>query len=854
MKQTFFVLILIVLCTVDCAYAQKLKKAYEKLNAGEYEEAEYMFNNATKKQVESGVAYFALASMRYDTASGKKNNQAAFELFQKAKERLAREDAKKLDAYKAAYGRTINVAACDSMIKLCVMEDYYAVYKNFSNYICSAHDTLSQKFIAKYGKKYPDLKAKILYSIDSLDYRIACYMAKQLVFSKKNLKNKCIKCFDEILDDPRPHPFHDSVKTNVSVILNGVYDEIVQDGDYKMMWIFRWLFDPSYEKDDRYLYNSFYYSNTYPYEAKAKDVELIDAIKKFDEDTSKRKFDEPNLKVFVEKFAPTEYGFNLLKRLTRPYLEKHDWESAINYYLKYRDSYAPRRDDIDKIIGLLSESNPPSFLNVQRMPDQINSPVYINDYAPVVSPDMKKLYFVRDMDMRNKVQEDMYMSEYKDGAWTEAKPIERFATLRNNESTEHIYPDQNMMVLFYNGRFWISEIQENGTWGAPYFFESKTDKYGEDGVNGGLWQADAYFTADGQAMLFASLRFTMDTVGVGGLQEADFNMDIYVSLKDEDGMWGRPFNIGKTINSKYGDRSPRLSPDLKTLFFTSNGHYGLGGYDIFMSKRLSDTSWTQWSEPVNLGRNINSAFNEVFFHNAFDGKTIFYSKSTDFNNGNQEIFTAQLPDKFRAETTALLTGKVTGSDGKPIHSNIFWEDLNTGTYLGNLKNDPVTGSFSITLPLGRQYEYFIEADGYAPRSGVFDTRNASDTQIVSDSVSLLSIKEMIEDSLCVVIKNVFFDFDKYDLRPESMGEIRHLAKFLAANPDLTIQISGHTDNVGSAQHNQQLSQQRADAVKDALVKLGIKQHKIFSKGYGSTRPVSNVDAENRRVEFSIKAN
>ena len=220
-------------------------------------------------------------------------------------------------------------------------------------------------------------------------------------------------------------------------------------------------------------------------------------------------------------------------------------------------------------------------------------------------------------------------------------------------------------------------------------------------------------------------------------------------------------------------------------------------------------------------------------------------------NSNNDIYTAKLPEKFRAETTSLLSGTVTGSDGTPIHTTIIWEDLNTGIHLGNLKNDPVTGKFSITLPLGRQYEYFIEADGYVPQSGIFDTRNATDTQVMKDSISLFTINEMIDSSLSVVIKNIFFDFDKYELKPESMGEIRHLAKFLTANPDLTVLIAGHTDNAGTEQHNQQLSENRANAVRDALINLGIAPHKIKAQGYGSTKPVSNNDAENRRVEFSI---
>lgn len=856
MKKAILLFFVFILGIIGNADAQKLKKAYEKLRAGEYEDAESMFNKATKKKLEPGAAYFALASIRFDTASGRKDNQKAFDLYQKAKDKLARLDQKTLDAYKATYGMDIRAAVCDSMMRLCALQDYYAVYKNFNNYICSSQDTISQKFLAKYGKKYPDLRDRLTYSIDSLDYLIATYLAKKWILGREHLSGKyqCIKCFDEIFDDQRPHPFHDSVLNTVHKIQQEIYDEIVQDGNYKRMSSFRWQYDPTYEKELRYLYHWFYYSNTYPFEAAPKDTALMWEIQTFDNDTSSTKFDEPNLKKYIEKFAPTEYGFRLLKMHTRPYLERKNWEAAINIYLKYRDLYPQRRDDIDKIIGLLSETNPPRFIDEQRLPEQINSPIYLNDYAPVITPDMKKLYFVRDMDMRTQHQEDMFVSEFKDGKWTEAKPIDRFATLRYNEATEHIYPDENMMILFLNGEFWVSEKQENGTWGAPYKFESKTDKYGAGGVNGGFWQADAYFSADGQAMLFASFRETIDTVGIGAFTEENFNIDIYVSLKEEDGMWGVPFNIGKTINTRFVDRSPRLSPDLKTLFFTSNGHYGLGGYDIFMSRRLSDTSWTEWSEPVNLGRIINSAFNEVFFFNAYDGKTIFYTKGNSNVSSNHDIYTAKLPEKFRAETTSLLTGTVTGSNGKPIHSTIVWEDFNTGTHLGNLKNDPVTGKFSITLPLGRQYEYFIEADGYVPQSGIFDTRDATDTQVMKDSIALYTINEMIDSSLSVVIKNIFFDFDKYELKPESMGEIRHLAKFLIANPDLSVQIAGHTDNVGSEQHNQQLSENRANAVRDALVKLGVTPHKIKAQGYGSTKPISNNDAENRRVEFSIIGN
>ena len=844
-KITFLFLILLVF--ISNLNAQKLKSAFENLKNEEYEAAERMFNKATKKRIEVGVAFYGLGVMRYDTASGRKDNMKAFDNFQKAKERLAKLDKKTLEKYKAAYG--IKPSDCDSMMRLCALEDIPAIYESFSRYICYDRDTLIHKFVAKYQKIYPDLVNKVTFSRDSLDYKIALYFAQTYWDIKAN-KTSCIKRLYEIYDDMRPHPYHDSVKPALLTIQQKMYDDAVKSGFPDDMESFRNLFDPEYKEDRRNLYNEYYYTKEFPFTPEPKDTLMAWNIKQFMEDTCECKYEEKNLKKYVKEFAPTQYGFYLLKRLVQPYIAKKDWDNATKLYMTYRELYVNHYKTIDKTIGLLSEPNPPKFKNEQRLPEEINSPIYLKDYAPVITPSMKKLYFVRDMDMRDsRTQEDMYVSEFKDGKWTEAHAIERFATLQRNESAEHIYPDENKMVMFLNGKFYVTEIQEDGNWGAPYPFKSKTDKYGSGGVNAGYWQADAYFTADGQAMLFATRRKAIKSLEIGGLDSAYYDTDIYVSLKEEDGEWGKPFSLGPVINSKGSDRSPRMSPDLKTLYFTSSGHYGLGGYDIYMSKRLNDSSWTEWSEPINLGREINTAYNEIFFHTAFDGKTVFYNKES--NENEYAIYTAELPERFRAETTAVLSGIVTDTDGKPLHSNIIWEDMTTGIHLGNLKNDPTTGKFSITLPLGRKYEYFVESDGYFPQSRTFDTRNDNQSVQKYDSISLVSIRKIIDNDLKIALNNIFFDFDKADIKPESMGEIKHVAKFILSNIDLKIMISGHTDNVGSEAHNQPLSQQRADNVKAELIKLGVPENKVFSKGFGSSRPTSDKDAENRRVEFSI---
>ena len=850
-KQTILLCLSIFLFLTNTTSAQKLKPAFDALSIGEYEEAEKLLNRATRKKIESPIANFALGKIFFDSLSGRKNNQRAYDFFQRSAEKFSKTDPKKIETYKTIYN--IKPADCDSMSRLCALEDFYQARNNFKHYSCYDNDTLTKKFLAKYGKKYPDLRKQMLFSIDSLDYLSAYYFARcYWIFEKKDIL--CYKFFNDILNDKRPHPYADSILPAIKNIQKEAYDEILKTGYPAKMEIFRLYFDPTFMVEHRRVYNKYFYCQQYPVTPPEKDLKLFEEIKKYDNayNVSKDARSEDTLRKKIKQFAPTDYGFQLIKILTQPSLKEKNWQAAINIYLEFRQLYPNHHTEIDKIIGILSESNPPEFPNVEKLPEEVNSPLYRENYAPAISPDMKKLYFVQDMDFRDfSSQEDMYMSEFKDGKWQMSQPIERFATLYSNEATEHIYPDDNQMVIFLNGKLYLSDKQDDGSWGAPYLMESKTDKYGKNGINGGYWQADAYFSADGQTMLFASIRKIpkIDTTMMLG-KISPYNIDIYVCTKTEDGMWSMPQNIGPTINTSRDDRSPRLSPDLKTLFFTSQGHYGMGGYDIFMSKRLSDTSWTEWSEPVNLGRKINTYDDEPFFFNAYDGKTIFYSVYDRIEN-KSEIYSAQLPEKFRAETTSLLTGKINDSFGKPIHANISWEDVNTGRFLGTLKNDPVTGEFSITLPLGREYIYFVNADGYFPQSGLFDTKQAQESLLKNDSIALISVNEMIEKNIKIVIKNIFFEFNKADIQPRSLSQIKQIAKFLELNPDLKIEISGHTDKSGSQEYNQKLSLERAESVKNELVKLGIYSSQLTTKGYGSSKPISSNDEENRRVEFSI---
>lgn len=789
------------LLTAFSANAQKLKTAFDLLKQGEYEDAEILFNRAVKKNQESAAAYYGLAQMRFDTASGRKNNQKAFDLFQKSKDCFAKTDPKTVAKIKEFYG--IKTSDADSMMREAAYEDFV-----------TAHQTLSpillNKFKAKYRKIYKDLYDYAVFIEDSVKYRTGC----------KTGYNKWSFDILKEIEQNEKHPYHDSVPGKVREIQDSIYQDLILSGTIDEM---------------RSFCDTFRIWHTYQIDTA--DTIRLAAIDKFIQDTSKLKWEEDNLIKKIDEFAPHVYSFEILKYITKPYIEKKDYTKAVNLYMKFRYKFPRQQELIDKIIGLLSDPNPPQIINERKLPPEINSPLYENDYAGIFTPDMKKIYFCQDMDFRkHRVQEDVYVSKFRNGKWQLAEPFGRFASLNQNEAVLHIYPDESQIVLFVSGDLYVSDRQEDGSWSAPYPMKSKTNANGEH-LNGFYWQADTYFSADGQILLFSAYTFGRRT-------------DIYACIKDRDGQWGGPMNLGNVINTKeLNERSPRLSPDLKTLFFTSDGHYGLGGYDIFMSRRLSDTSWTEWSKPVNMGKNINSCDDEWYFTVGYDGRTIIYNK-TDKEN-KSAIYMGELPEDFRAEATSVLSGRIVSSDGKSVKADIIWEDLKTGTFLGILKNDPKTGEFSITLPLGREYAYFVEADGYCPVSGVFNTLNAKESVFQNDSLTLFSVKEILDNEMSVEIKNVFFDFDKADLKPESVSQIRHIADFFKSNPDLNIEISGHTDSKGSESHNLELSKQRAETVMAELIKLGVSVPKITAKGYGSSKPVSNDDNKNRRVEFKI---
>jgi OmpA-OmpF porin, OOP family len=276
---------------------------------------------------------------------------------------------------------------------------------------------------------------------------------------------------------------------------------------------------------------------------------------------------------------------------------------------------------------------------------------------------------------------------------------------------------------------------------------------------------------------------------------------------------------------------------------------------VFKSVRLSDTSWTEWSEPVNLGKDINTAGYDVAYKITTDGKYAFFSSDRDGGKGNYDIYSIKLPPEAQPEKNVVtIKGKVSDENGKPLNAALKWYELNTNRNIGSLTSNPETGDYIITLPNGTGYSYFAEKEGYYSVSNMVDLTAESSFKEMTVDIIMSSVKTLEQTS--IKLNNIYFDFDKFELQPESFTELDRVYKFLSENPDVKIEISAHTDSKGGDDYNLQLSQKRAESVVSYLISKGIDGARLTAKGYGEANPVGDNEteegrAQNRRVEMRI---
>ena len=455
----------------------------------------------------------------------------------------------------------------------------------------------------------------------------------------------------------------------------------------------------------------------------------------------------------------------------------------------------------------------------QELSDAVNSGE--RELVPVISADNRELYFCRHYEDGG---EDIFLSTWDKNQWTAAEPVDELNSSLKNEAPLNISSDGTELIGFVSGEICKSVRSKEG-W-EP--FVPLTE------LNIGDWNADAQLVSTKEAYLFAS--------------GANTSADLYVARLDRDGNILPPELLGPAINTPYSERTPFLHPDMKTLYFSSEGHGGYGGLDVFMSKRLADTCWNCWSEPLNLGWAINSTSAEWGFKISTDGKRAFYSKDGD-------IHTFELPEAARPELVATVEGKLVDRYDQAASADIVWEDLETGVTVGRASTDPVTGRYFIVLPTGRMYGYFVVADGYFGTSSSLDLRNQVQFEVVEEDIELVYLEDALDEEkeVSISINNLFFEYGSDRLTSLSNSELLRVANLLIES-QRKVKLTGHTDNIGGEQYNLELSERRAFAVKEALVGLGVPALLLDADGAGETAPVASNETEmgrkkNRRVEL-----
>ena len=492
----------------------------------------------------------------------------------------------------------------------------------------------------------------------------------------------------------------------------------------------------------------------------------------------------------------------------------------------------------------------PVPFNPINMGDSINTSDH--EYFPAITGDGKTFLFTRrlktvDQNGRKQEQEDFYISHMTTKGWGLAQPVTEINT-DGNEGAPSLSADGQYLFFTSCEELYHSSNQRPTKGSCDLFIAKKVgDKYLnprnlEVPINSPAWESQPSFSSDGRTLYF-----------VRAIKEANnvSQHDIFMSRIGDDSQWSEPISVSDKINTKGDELSVFIHPDDQTLYFSSDGLPGMGGQDIFYSKREPNGDW---GEPVNIGYPINTSNDEISLLVSPDGEVGFFSSDRPGGKGGDDLYQFNLYEKARPQPVTYMKGKVYDSDTKkPLGASFELIDLATEKAIVRSVSNSVSGEFIVCLPAGKSYALNVSRDGYLFYSDNFQLKNAkSAKEPVLKDVPLKPIKA----GQSIVLKNIFYDTDKFDLKPESKTELDKLISFLNKNPKIHFEISGHTDNVGSKPYNQNLSEKRARTVFDYLVTAGIQSSRISFKGYGDSKPIAENTtddgrSQNRRTEFLI---
>jgi outer membrane protein OmpA-like peptidoglycan-associated protein len=573
----------------------------------------------------------------------------------------------------------------------------------------------------------------------------------------------------------------------------------------------------------------------------------------------------------------------------------HNWDRAIQELEKYKKEI-PANDavSLQKVDKKIFECN--SGKELQKKPVRVfidNLGPNINseypDYSLVMNADASEVWFTsrrpsttggaKDENIDDWFEDIYYSKRTGKKTWSPAQNAGPPLNTKGHDAAVAINPDGSRMIVYIDdkgdGNLYES-IKKGGQWGNPQKLKEICSPYHEP---------SACYSYDGRKLYFVSNRPT------DSKSKDPKDKDIYVAhWNKEKKKWDNITRLPETINSPYDEDGIFLHPDGKTLYFSSKGHNSMGGCDIFYSRLQDDDTWTK---PVNIGHPINTPDDDIFFVVAANSRYAYMTSYRSDGLGDKDFYLITFlgdekqpllnsEDVLLAGTgvavkekviepainiersrLALLKGLVRDDKTKkPLYADIELIDLEKNLAIGEFNSDEISGKYMVSLPAGKNYGIAVKAEGYLFHSENFELPKDADFKEFIKNIDM----KKIEVGEVIILKNIFFDFDKSSIRNESMNELERLTQLLESYPNLRIEISGHTDSRGSASYNKDLSQNRAKSVVDYLIKKGINPKRLEFKGYGKDNPVikdeeiarlsgekekEEAHQENRRTEFKI---
>lgn len=542
-----------------------------------------------------------------------------------------------------------------------------------------------------------------------------------------------------------------------------------------------------------------------------------------------------------------KYDLNAYRTLANIYEREKKLDSALaclESYLRFVVDNERNRKKIDEVSHKAeclryrkqAMLNPVEF-NPQNMGVNVNSEN--DEYLATMTADQSALLFTRQTPaVSGKRPEEGFFISYKTGEqWQKAEMLPGVLNSGYNEGAACLSPD---------GRYiYFARCGAPGGWGSCDIYRSERkgafwsepENLGAN-VNSESWDSQPSIASDGRTLFFVSNR-------KGGEGESD----IYYSYLKDDGTWTKAKNCGAVINTPGKEMSPFIHPSNQMLYFSSDYHCGMGGLDIFFAKLENG----KFSAPSNIGYPINTEVDESSLIVSPQGDYAIYASKQKDCRGGLDLYRFSLYEQARPIAVTYVKGLIRDSQTKkPVNAKFEIRNLENGRIVSSGISDKVNGEYLICLPVGADYAFSATAEGYLFHSESFSLSDADASMPYARNIDL----ERINIGKSLVLKNIFFETGSSKLLKESFAELNTLIVLLMENPGLRVEIGGHTDNVGNAEYNMTLSQQRADAVKNYLVEKGIAANRLVSKGYGFSNPIADNDTEqnrakNRRTEIKI---